>query len=75
MAKISALAGALPTQNKETVWIALMNVGQPTEKSEFEQEHLLNDLSKDWLQIANFPPELALLMTRKIKTSRTEIIH
>ncbi|WP_013323244.1 D-alanyl-D-alanine carboxypeptidase [Gloeothece verrucosa] len=61
---ISALAGALPTQQKNTVWFAIMNIGQPWKQSESEQEQLLTELVNDWGRVVTAPPELKPLASR-----------
>lgn len=61
---ISALAGALPTQQQDTVWFAIMNIGQPWEQSEIEQEQLLTKLVNEWGKVVTAPSELKPLANR-----------
>ncbi|ACK73280.1 peptidase S13 D-Ala-D-Ala carboxypeptidase C [Gloeothece citriformis PCC 7424] len=61
---ISALAGALPTQHQDTIWFAIMNVGQPWEQSEVEQEQLLSELVNKWGKVVTAPSQLKPLSSR-----------
>lgn len=71
---VSALAGALPTQQKGTVWFATMNGGKNLEGFRVQQEALLNDFVNQWGAVQSLPPELTPNSVRSSKTSRNEIV-
>jgi D-alanyl-D-alanine carboxypeptidase/D-alanyl-D-alanine-endopeptidase (penicillin-binding protein 4) len=71
---VSALAGALPTQQKGTVWFATMNVGNDLEGFRAQQESLLKDFVNQWGAVQSLPAELTPNPTRNSKTSRSEIV-
>ena len=71
---IGALAGAIPTQKQDTIWFAMMNFGQETEKSQREQEIFLKHLLDILGSVSSLPVELSPLSTRKTKTSYTEMV-
>lgn len=72
---ISALAGALPTQQQDTVWFAIMNTGQAWEQSETEQEKLLTQLVNDWGKVVTVPSELKPLASRLNNKSSVDKIE
>lgn len=71
---VSALAGALPTQQQGTIWFATMNVGNDLEGFRTQQELLLQDLVSQWGTAQSLPPELTPNPERINKTSRNEIL-
>jgi len=71
---VSALAGALPTQQKGTVWFATMNVGNDLEGFRAQQESLLKDFVNQWGAVQSLPAELTPNPARNSKTSRSEIV-
>jgi serine-type D-Ala-D-Ala carboxypeptidase/endopeptidase (penicillin-binding protein 4) len=73
--RVSALAGALPTQKQATVWFAIMNSGGNLERFRTEQEILLQNLVKQWGSVSSSPAELVPLPERKNKTSRNEVVN
>lgn len=72
---VSALAGALPTQQQGTVWFATMNVGNDLEGFRAQQEVLLQDFVSQWGVVQSLPPELTPNPERINKTSRNEILN
>ncbi len=72
---VSALAGALPTQQQGTVWFATMNVGNNLEGFRTQQEVLLNDFVNQWGSVKSLPDELTPNPERIGKTSRNEILN
>ncbi len=71
---VSALAGALPTQTRGSVWFVIMNGGSNLEGFRIQQETLLNQLVTQWGPVTALPPELTPNPLRKTKTSRSEIV-
>jgi len=71
---VSALAGALPTQQQGTVWFATMNVGQNLSGFRVAQEALLQELLQQWGAVASLPRELTPNPKRNSKTSSSEIM-
>ena len=71
---VSALAGALPTQQQGTVWFVIMNGGDNLEGFRADQEALLRSFSKQWGAAPNLPTELSPNPSRRTKTSRDEIV-
>lgn len=69
---VSALAGALPTQQQGTVWFAIMNVGGNLEAFRAQQETLLQGFAKQWGTVQSLPTELTPNPARIGKTSRNE---
>jgi D-alanyl-D-alanine carboxypeptidase/D-alanyl-D-alanine-endopeptidase (penicillin-binding protein 4) len=72
---VSALAGALPTQQQSTVWFATMNVGNNLEGFRAQQESLLKDFVNQWGAVQSLPAELKPNPARNSKTSRNEIVN
>ena len=48
LAVVSALAGAFPTEQKGTVWFAIINYGSGLETLRNRQDRLLAALEKQW---------------------------
>ncbi|MDJ1184224.1 D-alanyl-D-alanine carboxypeptidase [Roseofilum casamattae] len=55
---VSALAGALPTRDRGTVWFAILNGGSSYEDFREEQEAFLNEFSTQWGAVSRLPKEL-----------------
>lgn len=76
LAIVSALAGALPTQQQGTVWFVIMNGGGDNlEGFRASQESLLKNLVNQWGAVQSLPAELAPNPARVSKTSRNEIVN
>jgi D-alanyl-D-alanine carboxypeptidase/D-alanyl-D-alanine-endopeptidase (penicillin-binding protein 4) len=75
LAIVSALAGALPTQQQGTVWFVIMNGGDNLEGFRASQESLLKSLVNQWGGVQSLPAELAPNPARTSKTSRNEIVN
>ncbi len=71
--RVSALAGALPTQQQGIVWFAVLNSGGDLERFRAEQEVLLKSFVQQWGGVSSSPAELT--PEGKIKTSRNEIVN
>ncbi|NEP12486.1 MAG: D-alanyl-D-alanine carboxypeptidase [Symploca sp. SIO2C1] len=71
---VSALAGALPTQQQGTVWFATMNIGQNLSGFRTAQEALLQQLLQQWGTPQSLPLELTPNSKSNSKTSRSEIV-
>lgn len=72
---VSALAGALPTQQQGTVWFATMNVGNNLEGFRAQQEALLQNYINQWGTVSSLPEELTPNPDRSSKTSGNEIVN
>ena len=72
---VSALAGALPTQQQGIVWFATMNGGTNLEGFRAQQEALLQDFVNQWTTVQSLPPELSPNPARNSQTSRTQIVN
>ena len=72
---VSALAGALPTQNQGIVWFAIMNFGENLSGFRNQQENLLNNFANQWGTVQSLPVKLTANRARKSKTSRSEIVN
>ncbi|HBE18799.1 MAG TPA: D-alanyl-D-alanine carboxypeptidase [Cyanobacteria bacterium UBA11149] len=72
---VSALAGALPTQNQGIVWFVTMNGGANLEGFRTQQEILLQDFIAQWGSVQTLPKELQPNPQRQNKTSRNEIVN
>lgn len=59
LAVVSALAGALPTQNRGVVWFSLLNYGNGLDNLRSRQDQVLNALEQQWGKAEELPPELA----------------
>ncbi|HEY9725833.1 MAG TPA: D-alanyl-D-alanine carboxypeptidase [Chroococcales cyanobacterium] len=71
---VSALAGALPTQQQGTVWFATMNGGNDLEGFRAQQEALLQAFVSQWGAVKTLPAELTPNAARTLQTSRNEIV-
>jgi D-alanyl-D-alanine carboxypeptidase/D-alanyl-D-alanine-endopeptidase (penicillin-binding protein 4) len=71
---VSALAGALPTQQQGTVWFATMNGGNDLEGFRAQQEALLQGFVSQWGAVQTLPAELTPNPARTLQTSRNEIV-
>lgn len=71
---VSALAGALPTQQQGIVWFATMNGGNNLEGFRAQQETLLQSFVSQWGAVPSLPKELTPNPERRNKTSRSEIV-
>ncbi len=72
---VSALAGALPTQQQGTVWFATMNGGNNLEGFRAQQETFLQSFVSQWGAVQSLPEELTPHPDRRNKTSRSEIVQ
>lgn len=70
----SALAGALPTQNKGIVWFAIMNDKGDLVNFRKQQENVLNGFVNQWGAVTTAPVELTVSPVRKDKTSNSEVV-
>ncbi|MGB3614644.1 MAG: D-alanyl-D-alanine carboxypeptidase [Elainellaceae cyanobacterium] len=52
LATVSALAGALTTRDRDTVWFAIINQGSNLVELRAQQDYLLEDLTQQWGTIA-----------------------
>lgn len=71
--RVSALAGALPTQQQGIVWFAILNSGGDLERFRAEQEVLLKSFVQQWGGVSSSPAELT--PESKTQTSRNEIVN
>lgn len=72
---VSALAGALPTQNQGTVWFAIMNSGtNHLEGFRSDQETLLQRFATKWGQSSTLPIELSPTLKPDRKLAHTEAV-
>ena len=58
LAVVSALAGALPTQDKGIVWFSLINYGSGLDNLRNRQDQVLAALEQQWGRAEGVPPEL-----------------
>lgn len=72
---VSALAGALPTQQQGTIWFATMNGGSDLEGFRIQQEALLQDFINQLGAVSTLPEELTPNPARASKTSRNEFVN
>ncbi len=72
---VSALAGALPTQQQGTIWFAIMNFGSNTKGFRTQQEAILKNFVNQLGSVQTLPAELTPNPERKTKTSRSEIVN
>lgn len=74
--RVSALAGALPTQQQGVVWFVVMNGGgADLEGFRSSQETLLQSLVNQWGGIATVPPELTPTPGRDQLTPTNAVIR
>ncbi|HIK32198.1 MAG TPA: D-alanyl-D-alanine carboxypeptidase [Oscillatoriales cyanobacterium M59_W2019_021] len=72
---VSTIAGALPTQIRGTVWLAIFNGGNNMEGFRAAQDALLNDLVKRWGAVSGSPAELTPITNPIAKQARTELVQ
>ncbi len=70
---VSALAGAIPTQTRGSVWFAIMNVGKDVDGFSHRQDVLLQKLLNHWGSVKSPPPELDTSPSQ-ILASRNDIV-
>ncbi len=58
LAVVSALAGAFPTEQKGTVWFAIINYGSGLETLRARQDRLLAALEKQWGKASQVPQQI-----------------
>ena len=58
LAVVSALAGAMPTQDKGLVWFSLINYGSGLDALRSRQDRLLSALEQQWGKASGIPSEL-----------------
>ncbi|ESA32834.1 peptidase s13 d-ala-d-ala carboxypeptidase c [Leptolyngbya sp. Heron Island J] len=58
LAVVSALAGALPTEEKGTVWFAIINYGSGLETLRGHQDRLLASLENQWGKASQVPQQI-----------------
>lgn len=58
LAVVSALAGAVPTEDKGIVWFSLINYGAGLEALRSRQDQVISALEQQWGRAAGIPPEL-----------------
>lgn len=71
---VSALAGALPTENQGVVWFVIMNGGTNLEGFRASQEVLLQQLVNQWGAGRSLPKGLTPNLERQKLTSQIEIV-
>ncbi|MGB7274579.1 MAG: D-alanyl-D-alanine carboxypeptidase [Geitlerinemataceae cyanobacterium] len=71
---VSTIAGAVPTQVRGTVWLAVFNGGVNMEGFRAAQDSLLNDFVKQWGAVSASPAELTPIPNPIAKKARTEIV-
>ena len=69
---VSALAGALPTQNNGVVWFSILNVEGNSDSFRVEQEVLLQKLLSQWGEANQTPLLLQPSVSRQDQTSQNE---
>ena len=58
LAVVSALAGAIPTQEKGIVWFSLINYGAGLDNLRSRQDQIISAIEQQWGRAAEIPPEL-----------------
>lgn len=58
LAVVSALAGALPTQQKGIVWFSVLNYGSGLDALRIRQDQIVSALEQQWGKATDIPPEL-----------------
>lgn len=58
LAVVSALAGAVPTQQKGLVWFSLINYGSGLDNLRSRQDQIISALEQQWGKVAEVPPAL-----------------
>ncbi|MEQ9670417.1 D-alanyl-D-alanine carboxypeptidase [Coleofasciculus sp. G2-EDA-02] len=72
---VSALGGALPTQQQEIIWFSTMNMGYNLEGFRAQQEALLQNFISQWGSVQSLPETLQPNPERTSKTSSNEIVN
>ncbi|MFP5270656.1 D-alanyl-D-alanine carboxypeptidase [Coleofasciculus sp.] len=72
---VSALGGALPTQQQEIIWFSTMNMGYNLEGFRAQQEALLQNFISQWGSVQSLPETLQPNPERTSKTSSNEILN
>lgn len=72
---VSALGGALPTQQQEIIWFSTMNMGYNLEGFRAQQEALLQSFISQWGSVQSLPETLQPNPERTSKTSSNEIVN
>ena len=55
---LSALAGAMPTEDKGIVWFSLINYGAGLDALRSRQDQVISALEQQWGKASGIPPEL-----------------
>jgi D-alanyl-D-alanine carboxypeptidase/D-alanyl-D-alanine-endopeptidase (penicillin-binding protein 4) len=71
---VSALAGALPTQQKGVIWFVIMNGGDNLEGFRAGQEALLSSFVNQWGAVPTLPAELTPTLSPTDKLSRNQVV-
>ncbi|MEO1791770.1 MAG: D-alanyl-D-alanine carboxypeptidase [Cyanobacteria bacterium J06629_19] len=58
LAVVSALAGAMPTEDKGIVWFSLINYGAGLDALRSRQDQVISALEQQWGKASGIPPEL-----------------
>ncbi len=58
LAVVSALAGAMPTEDKGVVWFSLINYGAGLDGLRSRQDQVISALEEQWGKASSIPPEL-----------------
>ncbi len=58
LAVVSALAGAVPTQEKGIVWFSLLNYGAELDDLRSRQDQIISAIEQQWGKATEIPPEL-----------------
>ncbi|MFP4100242.1 D-alanyl-D-alanine carboxypeptidase [Coleofasciculus sp.] len=72
---VSALGGALPTQQQGIIWFSTMNMGYNLEGFRAQQEALLQSFISQWGGVQSLPEPLQPNPERVNKTSSNEIVN
>ncbi|MGI0485769.1 D-alanyl-D-alanine carboxypeptidase [Pantanalinema rosaneae CENA516] len=72
---VSALAGALPTENQGVVWFVIMNGGTNLEGFRASQEALLQQLVNQWGAARSLPTRLTPNPERDRLTSQIDVVQ
>lgn len=70
--RVSTIAGGIPTQDKGTIWIAIMNGGVNMQGFRDAQDVVLNQLVNQWGAVSASPTQLSPNPQRAGKVSRRE---
>lgn len=58
LAVVSALAGAIPTQQKGIVWFSILNYGAGLDDLRSRQDQIISAIEQQWGKATEIPPEL-----------------